>query len=166
MDPNPRMSDLPSAVITIRPAVREDDRAIRAMVRGEHLNPLGLDWRNFLVAEDPGRRIVGIGAVKRHGDGSRELASIAVTPEDRGRGTAGAIIRTILERESQGMDGKEPGVLYLTCRNTMKEFYGQFGFREIGTGEMPPYFRRLYKIFLIVTRVFRTQNKLVVMRKP
>ena len=125
--PNPSSTE-----ITIRPAVCEDDRIIRTLVRSEHLNPLGLDWRNFLVAENSQRRIIGIGAVKKHGDGSRELASIAVAPEERGRGTAGAVIRTILARESKTAAGGGAGALYLTCRDSMKEFYKRFGFQVRG----------------------------------
>jgi N-acetylglutamate synthase-like GNAT family acetyltransferase len=146
---------------TIRPAVREDDRAIRALVRSEHLNPLGLDWRNFLVAEDSRRRIVGTGAVKTHGDGSRELASIAVAPDERGRGVAGAVIRKILAREASTAPGRP---LYLTCRRSMKGFYEKFGFREIGAGEMPPYFRRVYRLFSIVAGALQSKNRLTVMK--
>lgn len=151
------MSNPLPAGISIRPAASEDGQAIRAIIRGEHLNPLGLHWRNFLIAEDAQRRIVGIGAVKPHGNGSRELASIAVLPEWRGRGVASAVIRALIARE------RDP--LYLTCRNTTAAFYERSGFRKIGTEEMPPYFRRVYKLFSIVARIFRTQNRLVVMKR-
>jgi hypothetical protein len=86
---NPAMPNPSALVRTIRPAVRADDAAIRALVRREHLNPLGRNWRNFLVAEDEAGRLIAIGAVKTHGDGSRELASIATVPEARGRGGCG-----------------------------------------------------------------------------
>jgi ribosomal protein S18 acetylase RimI-like enzyme len=144
--------------ITIRTAVREDDSAIRAIVRGERLNPLGYDWKNFLVAADAGGRILGIGAVKRHGDGSRELASIATVPDRRGRGIASAVIRTILDREGAA------GPLYLTCRARMAPFYERFGFRVVGEGEMPPYFRRLYRLVAGVVRFLGGESELRVMR--
>jgi N-acetylglutamate synthase-like GNAT family acetyltransferase len=144
--------------IVLRPAVRADGPAIRAMVRTARLNPLGIDWRNFLVAEEGARRIVAIGAVKTHGDGSRELASIAVAPAWRGRGIADAVIRTILARESAAS-----GALYLTCRDEMEDFYKRFGFRRIGVEEMPPYFRRLYRLAAVVTGVLRKKNRLTVM---
>jgi len=147
--------------VAIRPAVREDFAAIRILVRREHLNPLGLDWRNFLVAEDSTGRLAAIGAVKTHGDGSRELASIATVAEARGLGAASAVIRGILAREESAAAGSP---LYLTCRNSMKGFYEKFGFREIGTWEMPPYFRRLYRLFSFVVRIIRTENRLAVMR--
>jgi N-acetylglutamate synthase-like GNAT family acetyltransferase len=148
--------------ITIRPAVREDEPAIRALVRSEHLNPLGVDWRNFLMAEDSTGRLVAIGAVKTHGDGSRELASIATVPDARGRGAAGAVIREILARRDPAAGG---GRLYLTCRRSMKGFYEKFGFREIGIGEMPPYFRRLYGLFSFMSRMAGKENRLTVMMR-
>ena len=154
------MSISPGAAFTIRPAVRADDRALRAMVRREHLNPLGLDWRNFLVAEDSERRILGIGAVKTHGDGSRELASIATAADWRGHGIADAVIRTILKREDAA-----GGAMYLTCRDVMAVFYERFGFRSIGAEEMPPYFRRLYRLVSIATGVMRIKNRLTVMKR-
>lgn len=63
--------------ITIRPAVEADQPVIRAIIRAAFINRTGLDWRRFLLAEDQGR-IVGVGQVKPHADGSRELASLAV----------------------------------------------------------------------------------------
>jgi N-acetylglutamate synthase-like GNAT family acetyltransferase len=155
------MPDAASQGITIRPAVREDEPAVRALVRSEHLNPLGFHWRNFLVAEDSTGSLAAIGAVKTHGDGSRELASIATLPSARGRGAASAVIREILARGESAIPG---GPLYLTCRRSMKGFYEKFGFREIGVGDMPPYFRRLYGLFSFITRIIRTENRLTVMR--
>jgi amino-acid N-acetyltransferase len=152
-----------SPKITIRSAVHDDDAAIRALIRSERLNPLGLDWRNFLVAEDATGAMVAVGAVKTHGDGSRELASIATVPEARGRGAAGAVIREILAREESAAGG---GPLYLTCRRSMKGFYEKFGFRVIGTDEMPPYFRRLVRLFSLAVRLAGTENRLTVMRRP
>ncbi|MGD0173258.1 MAG: GNAT family N-acetyltransferase [Anaerolineales bacterium] len=151
------MSDPTPAGISLRPAAAADERAIRAIIRGEGLNPLSLHWQNFLLAEDSQRKIVGIGAVKQHADGSRELASIAVLPEWRGRGVASAVINALLSRESRP--------LYLTCRDTMTGFYERFGFREIGVGEMTPYFRRLFRILGIVIRAIHAGRKPVVMKR-
>ena len=100
---------------------------------------------------------MGVGAVKQHGDGSRELASIAVLPDWRGRGVAGWIIRTLLAQES--------GPLYLTCRDKMVPFYERFGFRRIGRDEMTLYFRRLSRIVGGVIRIFRAGNGPVVMKR-
>lgn len=151
------MSDSTPAGISLRPAAAADDHPIRAIIRGEGLNPLSLHWQNFLLAEDSQRKIVGIGAVKQHADGSRELASIAVLPEWRGRGVASAVIHSLIARES--------GPLYLTCRDTMVPFYIRFGFRRIDRDEMTPYFRRLIRILGVVIRVVHAGKGPVVMKK-
>jgi N-acetylglutamate synthase-like GNAT family acetyltransferase len=151
------MPDPTPAGVSLRPAAAADNQVIRAIIRGEGLNPLGLHWQNFLLAEDSQRRIVGIGAVKQHADSSRELASIAVLPEWRGRGVASAIIHYLLAREG--------GPLYLTCRDTMVPFYLRFGFRRIDRDEMTPYFRRLFRILGVVIRAIHAGKGPVVMKK-
>jgi N-acetylglutamate synthase-like GNAT family acetyltransferase len=118
----------------IRPAREMDQAEITRIVRSSNINPFGLRWTRFLVAEDQGR-IVGIGQVKQHADGSRELASIAVIPEYRHKGVATAVVNALLARES--------GVLYLTCRRQMEPFYNRFGFVTVVRDEMSPYFRRI-----------------------
>jgi ribosomal protein S18 acetylase RimI-like enzyme len=173
MTESPHPSDLPPAGISIRPAEREDETAIRAMVRAERLNPMNIHWRNFLVAEDAARRIVGIGQVKTHRDGSRELASIATAAEWRKRGVASAVIRALLARESSAPAGDESsapagenrGPLYLMCRDALTGFYEPLGFREIGLGEMPPYFRRTIRFLEIFFRIVRAGRKPVVMKR-
>lgn len=123
--------------MNLRPAIQADQKIITRLIRDENLNPMSLDWRHFIVAEDNGA-IVGIGQIKPHGDGSRELASIAVIRERRRQGIASEIIRALLDKEN--------GDLYLTCRAQLESFYNRFGFRKIGREEMTPYFRRLHRI--------------------
>jgi putative acetyltransferase len=115
---------------------------------------MSLKWPHFVVAEDDGE-IVGIGQVKTHGDGSRELASIAVIPARQRQGIGSAIIETLLAREQ--------GVTYLTCRRQLQGYYERFGFRRLETAEFPPYFRRMVPIINMVARMFRTQ--ILVMRR-
>jgi N-acetylglutamate synthase-like GNAT family acetyltransferase len=132
----------------LRAATAADQRDITRMIRRAGLNPISLGWPGFLIAEEASRddagrsfaaRIVGIGQVKQHGDGSRELASIAVIPERQGQGIASQIIPALLARE--------PGPLYLTCRPELESFYARFGFRRVTSlSAMPPYFRRIYRI--------------------
>src|SRR6202521_2197724 len=94
---------------TIRTATEADQPTIRRLIKEANINPMSLDWPNFVVAEEDGA-IVGVGQVKAHGDGSRELASIAVVPARQGQGIGRAIIETLLARA--------PGiVIHLTCRS-------------------------------------------------
>ncbi|MGZ6345051.1 MAG: GNAT family N-acetyltransferase [Candidatus Limnocylindrales bacterium] len=139
--------------VTIRPATEADQATIVRMVREANLNRMDLHWPNFVVAEDDA--VIGIGQVKQHGDGSRELASMAVVPERQGQGIGGAIIETLLARE--------PGVLHLTCRRQLEGYYARFGFRRLERAEYPPYFRRLMPIVNLISPLFGT--RIIVMRR-
>ena len=124
--------------VALRWANEEDAPSIKRIVWEAHLNPLGIAWPRFLVAEDEGR-IVGIGQVKVHGDGSRELASIATVPDRQGEGIATAIINALLSTQA--------GTLYLTCRAPNEKFYERFGFRKVDqTHGSPPYFKRMIRL--------------------
>jgi len=129
----------------LRPATADDQQAIKAIVRRARLNPSSLDWPRFVVVAE-GTQLVGIGQVKPHRDGSRELASIAVVPERQGLGIGGDIVRALIERET--------GVLYLMCEQTRETFYERFSFQHIEPRQMPPYFRRIYWIGNIIFRWF------------
>ncbi|MBL8046163.1 MAG: hypothetical protein JNL09_06465, partial [Anaerolineales bacterium] len=56
------------AAIFYRPATAADMPAIRAIIREAEINPLGLKWQNFLVAEEADA-VVATGQIKAHGDG-------------------------------------------------------------------------------------------------
>lgn len=152
----------------LRWAEEHDEPAIKALVRATDLNPLALHWQHFLVAEDAvpeGRRIVGIGQIKVHGDGSRELASIATVPDRRGEGIATTIIEALLVADAR----ISTSPLYLTCRSHMETFYERFGFRRAERlADAPAYFRRLmriYRAFTVVSRLFGGQGGLVMVRE-
>jgi GNAT superfamily N-acetyltransferase len=130
---------------TLRPATAGDASAIHTLIRSVRINPTGLDWRRFLIAVDEHGALISCGQVKPHGDGSRELASIAVYPSWRGQGVASAIISQLIEMH--------PGPLYLTCRPPLRPFYERFGFRPISPCVAPPYFHRIYKILEVLQRL-------------
>ena len=130
--------------VRIRPAVAADQPAITRIVRAARLIPVGLAWPRFLVA-DEGGRIVGVGQVKPHGDGSRELASIAVVPGSQGQGVGGQIIQALLAREA--------GPLHLMCEGRNETYYARFGFRRLAVSDMPPYFQRIVWFMTIMLRV-------------
>jgi len=140
--------------LTIRPATQADQEMIRRLIKEAGINPMSLNWPNFVVAEDGGA-IVGVGQVKTHGDGSRELASIAVIPARQSQGIGGAIIKTLLAREH--------GVVHLTCRRQLQGYYERFGFRRLEPVEFPPYFKRMIPIVNVVARLIGTQ--ILVMRR-
>jgi N-acetylglutamate synthase-like GNAT family acetyltransferase len=144
-------------MICLRPATSADQKIIERLVHQVGINPMSLHWQNFLIAED-NDQIVGIGQIKPHGDGSRELASIAVIPERRQQGIASAIIRTLL--------AKANGTLYLTCRAQLETFYNRFGFRVVGRDEMTPYFRWLSRIGNLFARLAGTRMLVMKLDRP
>jgi N-acetylglutamate synthase-like GNAT family acetyltransferase len=141
--------------LAIRPATSADQATIIRLIKEANLNRMGLKWPNFVVAEEDGA-IVGLGQVKSHGDGSRELASIAVVPARQGQGIGSTIIKTLLAREQWV-------VLHLTCRRELGGYYERFGFRRLVAAEYPPYFRRLIPVINVIVRLFGTQ--ILVMRR-
>ena len=102
-------------------------------------------------------RVIGTGQIKPHGDGTREMASIAVEPERQGQGIGKAIIERLLAENALP--------LYLTCRARMEPYYVRFGFRALQAAEMPPYFRRIYRIASFFNRIWPGIGNMRVMRK-
>jgi N-acetylglutamate synthase-like GNAT family acetyltransferase len=144
---------------TIRPANAADRSTIKAIVYAARLIPRDLDWERFLVAEED-RRIIGVGQVKPHNDGSRELASLAVVPEHRAQGIGGALIQALLARET--------GAVYLMCMDRLEPFYQRFGFRRLGRAELPPSFRfvgRFAPVFAVISALLGKRSQPIVMRR-
>ncbi|HEX2978877.1 MAG TPA: GNAT family N-acetyltransferase [Anaerolineaceae bacterium] len=146
--------DRESLSYQIRPALGDEAAAIRRLIHAVHINPISLDWRRFIVAVDKDGILLGCGQIKPHKDGSRELASIAVEAEFRGRGIATAIIHTLLLEHSSP--------LYLTCRASLGSFYERFGFQRVPAQAMPPYFRHLRNLIQFARR-FRNWEEILVM---
>jgi N-acetylglutamate synthase-like GNAT family acetyltransferase len=151
------LRQVPLADFLIRPAGKEDFPAIRGLIHAVRINPMGLDWRRFLIAVGPGNRFSGCGQIKLHTDGSRELASIAVTDEFRGRGVARALIEALLARETS-----RP--LYLMCRAELKPLYARFGFEEADGDNLPRYFQRIKRIERLFNQSADPTDRLAIMR--
>lgn len=130
--------------VTIRPAAEADQATITALIREAKLNPRGLYWQNFLVAEDEGR-IVGIRQMKRHKGGTLEAASGYVIPEYRRRGISAQLMEALLAKES--------GPVYTMIRARWAPYYEQFGFRRVEPRDLPPDFRREYRIGRLITDI-------------
>jgi N-acetylglutamate synthase-like GNAT family acetyltransferase len=145
--------------IYIRPATAGDQPAITAIVRAARLYPRDLSWSRFLVAEADGQ-VVGVGQVKPHSDGSRELASLAVLPEQQARGIGGALIDALVAREA--------GAVYLMCMDWLERYYERFGFRRLGRADLPPAFRMIARFapaLALVSSLFGKRLQLIVMRR-
>lgn len=141
---------------TLRSARETDFASIKELIHVGGINPMGLDWKRFIVAVDPQGQVIGCGQIKPHGQEILELASIAVDPESRGRGVARRIIEQLL------FDSPRP--LYLMCRSTLGSLYGRFGFRPVGDDEMPRYFQRISKLAGMVASLTRKGESLLIMK--
>ena len=118
---------------------------------------MSLNWPNFVMAEEDSA-VVGVGQIKAHGDGTRELASIVVVPARQGHGIGSAVIKRLLT--------SNPGaVLHLTCRSELQTYYERFGFRLLNRVDYPPYFARLIPLVNLIGR-FARMRILVMRREP
>jgi len=140
----------------IRPARETESGQIRDLIHEVGINPMGLDWRRFVVAVNNRDEMIGCGQLKPHGPEVMELASIAVHPEHQGKGAARAIIEHLL-RDS-------PRPLYLMCQSSLGPFYEKFGFQGISYEEMPRYFQRMSKLAGLATTLARREERLLVMK--
>jgi N-acetylglutamate synthase-like GNAT family acetyltransferase len=167
--------------VQVRAATTHDQPLIHLWVRRAKLNPLGLAWRNFLVAErmdvepprvhtptsapmaEVGGKVVGIGQVRPHRDGTQELASLVVDEAVRGQGVGSLLVRALLERAQLP--------LYLMCNSDKVPYYARFGFVEVTTAaQVPRALRGYYRLGRVVARVARLferePSRLAIMRFP
>jgi N-acetylglutamate synthase-like GNAT family acetyltransferase len=141
---------------SLRPARESETRQIKDLIHLVGINPMGLDWKRFIVAVNDREEILGIGQLKPHSAEVLELASIAVYPKHRGKGVARAIIEFLLK--------DSPRPLYLTCLSTLEPLYQQFGFQTISYGEMPRYFQRISKLANVFFTFANKDESLLVMK--
>ncbi len=140
----------------IRPALESESAKIKDLIKLVGINPTGLDWKRFIVAVDQSGQVVACGQVKPHGSDVRELASIAVHPEYRGRGLARSVIEILLR--------EYPRPLYLVCMSHNGAMYEKFGFRAVKVQHMPRYFAWIKKLFDIAVLFRKSGGELLVMK--
>ena len=141
---------------TLRPARESESRVIKDLIHRTGLNPMGLDWKRFVVAVNRQDQVLGIGQLKPHGRDILELASIAVFPEYRGQGVARAIIEYLLKGS--------PRPLYLMCESSNGPLYEKFGFQALSIDEMPRYFQRISRLAGLATTLSRRSESLLIMK--
>ncbi|MDL1911537.1 GNAT family N-acetyltransferase [Chloroflexi bacterium CFX6] len=141
---------------TLRPARESESSQIRELIRSVGINPLGLDWKRFVVAVNDRDEMIGCGQLKPHGKDILELASLAVYPEHRGTGVARVIIEHLL--------ANSPRPLYLTCRSSLGVLYEKFGFISVPYEEMPRYFQRISRLANVFFKFSAVNEHLLVMK--
>jgi putative flavoprotein involved in K+ transport len=130
--------------LVIRRAREADQSHITTMVRAARINPRGLQWPRFVVAEDEGR-IVGVAQIRHHPDGAHELASLVVDPQRRGERIASRMIENLLSDDH--------GRLYMVVDRPFAKQYERWGFQPVGRKELPRSLSREYRIGRIVTTI-------------
>ena len=141
---------------SLRSASEADFPEIKALIRQVRINPTGLDWHRFTVAVNEGGGMIACGQLKRVSGELTELASLAVRPAYRHHGIARALIEHLL------VDAPRP--VYLTCRSGLRGLYEKFGFRALGTDDMPAYYRRLQRLAGLLMELARRGETLLVMK--
>jgi amino-acid N-acetyltransferase len=114
--------------IEIRGATADDQEGIAALVRSERLNPMGLCWQNFVVAEYAGI-ISGAAQIRRHKDGSRELASLVVAPPWRGQGVAARLIDVLVASEARQ--------LFVITSERRTAYFARWKFQAVARRRVP-----------------------------
>jgi amino-acid N-acetyltransferase len=111
----------------VRPATARDEAAVRALLAG--FDGLEVDFlaSEVVVALQDGR-LVGCGRLKRHPDGSLELASVATARDVQGQGVGSAVTRALLARAR--------GRVYALA--LASDFFARHGFRETPKETLPP----------------------------
>ena len=123
--------------ISIRPATERDQQHIVKLVHAERLNPYGLHWLNFIVAESEGR-IIGTVQLRPHRDGSHELGSLVVEAASRGHDLSSQLIE-------QRLAGRNGRILLITSRR-FADRYRRWGFTRIAPAAAPVGVRWHYRI--------------------
>ena len=141
---------------TLRPARESESRVIKDLIHLTGINPMGIDWKRFVVAVNAQNEVIGIGQLKPHGREILELASIAVHPEYRSQGIARAIIEYLLK--------DSPRPLYLMCESSNGPLYEKFGFHAIQYEEMPHYFQRISKLAGWANALSHADERILIMK--
>ena len=118
----------------VRPAVAADEAGVRRLMRGERVNPFGIDWRNFVVAEAAGE-VVGCAQLRPAGPEAVELGSLVVRADLRGAGLGARLIEAALARAG----GRRVFAVTAAAR---AGYFARWGFRPVGGAAAPRSVRR------------------------
>jgi amino-acid N-acetyltransferase len=147
--------------IIVRKATLEDQSQLEKLVRGERLNPTGIQWSNFWVATS-GDDLVGAAQVRPHADGSRELGSFVVLPCFRGAGVASELLDAVLAQERSA--------LYAITARSFAGYFAPWGFAPCALVDAPRAVARGYMLGQTLGSVVsvlkgRRPRRIVVLRR-
>ena len=117
--------------VEIRPATRGDHNSIRKLLERSGLPTDDLESAapEFVVAVH-GDKLIGVGALQRFAH-TALLRSVAVSPEERGKGRGQQIVAE-LERVAHQRGVRELALLTLTAA----DFFGRLGYRTVERSAM------------------------------
>ena len=92
--------------------------------------------RDFAVAENVERELLGCGALHLYGPHLAEVRSIMVLPEAKGRGAGGALLRALLD------DAEMQKVSCVSLFTRIPQFFLHYGFRVVDRTTLPD---KIYK---------------------
>jgi amino-acid N-acetyltransferase len=117
---------------TIRRATASDRDTIAALVAGAGLPREGvLDGASVFFVAERDTRVVGCCGLELYGDDAL-LRSVAVTPEERSRGTGARLVEHAI---SYARERTIASVFLLTT--TAAAFFPRFGFRDVARDDVP-----------------------------
>lgn len=122
------------ARLSLRPACADDQAAIVQLVRSERLNPHDLHWMRFFVAtvDDV---VAGAVQMRQHADGSLELGSLVVRPDQRGQELGDHLIARLLEAYPYA-------VIHVITRQALARRFQRWGFKPVSRRDAPYAIRR------------------------
>lgn len=123
--------------VVLRHAIAADQDTLRALMKHERPDPADAGWPQFIVAAD-GFGIVGAAQLRRHSDGSNEVASLVVLPPMRGQGIAARLLDALLA-------GRNAPV-HIVARRAHATYFERWGFRGIQPWQAPAAVRRRWLV--------------------
>jgi len=115
--------------VSIRPATEKDEGGVRTLMRGERVNPFGIDWRNFVVAEVAGG-LAGCVQLRPVGREAVELGSWVVRADLRHRGFGAKLLDAALARAA----GRRVLIVTAAAR---APYFARWGFHAVRLAAAP-----------------------------
>jgi amino-acid N-acetyltransferase len=123
--------------VVLRQAIAADQSTLYALMKHERLDAAEAGWPQFIVAAD-GFGIVGAAQLRRHCDGSSEVASLVVLPPMRGQGIAARLLDALLAARN--------APVHLVAQRTHATYFERWGFRGIQPWRAPGAVRRRWLV--------------------
>lgn len=142
----------------VRRATKSDASVLAPLVLSCGMNPRLGSMENFVVFETMNGSVVGGGQV-RPGDPG-ELASLAVSPEWRGRGIGAALANTLVHEHGAERE------LCLLCLTRGVSFYERLGFSECHMSRLPKRMQLEQRAGTLVAKLVAPGNSVVGMLRP